>query len=767
MLKLTETVDPKKALTLLTMSKNDMKQTFFNPDELFGDTNWTTYLNNIKRYLKKASSSGGTIESVYNYAKNQSDGRLYVANGCGLQMLQNKILRYVAGDYYYDADIQNCHPCIILHICDKFNIPTVFLKQYVTNRQEVLKANKLTKFDILVAINRDSNKTKRGNQWYNSFISEMEITKEEILKHIPAMVTDNTQNPISSKVNHYVLTFENKIVQQAIEFFNIKNVGVLMFDGLMINKDYCDASEMNNRLAELNETLKDEYGGLITFTQKPMVCDINLAESGFEIEEYDTVKKRFEEKHFLTLNPYAYYKQTMNSEGHWHYNQIQLTDFKNVCEEYRIIEFDEKTGNLKNVSIFNRWTQDPNKRQYQCTDFLPFTKEDISPDHVFNTFTGYQIDTEKGVYEEKCTANFDKLLLNLSNENQAMKDWLWKYTCHIIQKPTVLSMCCVVFKGLEGGGKDSYFQALENLIGCHHYSTIDNLDTMFGQFNSILEDKIILSINEMTGKNGIEYQERIKQTVTNPKNLINAKFQKPQTQTNCTHLFVNSNHDTPVNISATDRRFVVLKTGNGLVVKTTNQKKSQENAEFWTQYYADIIDINWKKSLYARLMNEDISEFKPARDAPRTSELDLMKGKNIQPIDRYMKELIDNRTFGQFLKKPIKGSDKHIIKFKVFSDMFKTWLVDNVSSEYVPTDDQIRQKLKNMNDGFEASRPIRFTTGGVSKVEKFSVFDMDTIIEYLDSYIFNGVEEECLDIGEVTFPKQPTKVNYAGLLDSR
>jgi hypothetical protein len=58
-------------------------------------------------------------------------------------------------------------------------------------------------------------------------------------------------------------------------------VGVLMFDGLMINKDYCDASEMNNRIAELNDTLKDEYKGLITFTQKPMVCDINLAESGF------------------------------------------------------------------------------------------------------------------------------------------------------------------------------------------------------------------------------------------------------------------------------------------------------------------------------------------------------------------------------------------------------------------------------------------------------------------------------------------------------
>jgi hypothetical protein len=111
----------------------------------------------------------------------------------------------------------------------------------------------------------------------------------------------------------------------------------------------------------------------------------------FEIEEYDIVKKRFEENHFLTLNPYAYYKQTMNSEGHWHYNQIQLTDFKNVCEEYRIIEFDEKTGNLRNVSIFNKWTQDPNKRQYQCTDFLPFTKEDTSPDHVFNTFTGYRV----------------------------------------------------------------------------------------------------------------------------------------------------------------------------------------------------------------------------------------------------------------------------------------------------------------------------------------------------------------------------------------
>ena len=173
------------------------------------------------------------------------------------------------------------------------------------------------------------------------------------------------------------------------------------------------------------------------------------------------------------------------------------------------------------------------------------------------------------------------------------------------------------------------------------------------------------------------------------------------------------------------------------------------------------------KSLYARILKEDISQFRADKDAPKTEELDLMKSKNIQPIDQYMKALIESKDHGAFLKVKLDGTTKHIIKFKIFEDNFKKWLAENVSTEYVPKPNQIRQKLKNMNNGFTASRPVRYTENKVSKVEKFSVFDFATMIEYLDDYIFTEIEHEVVDIGEVVMPKPPKIKDYGAMLDSR
>lgn len=767
---LTESVNPKRCLTLLNMTKNEIKDIFWNPEECCGDFNWTAYLNAVKMYLRKGSASGGQMQQTYNFAKNQSDGRLYVANGCGLQMLQSKIVRYLAGEYYYDVDLVNCHPSIILHLCDKYKIPSIHLREYVTNRSDVLKNHDLTKFDILVAINRDNNKKKRYNDWYNCFIAEMSIIKDKILEQVPDMVTTNEKNPISSKVNHHVLSYENKIIQQAVEYFNPDNVGVLMFDGLMIHKCFCDPDKLDKHISALNDMFHEEYGGLVTFVPKPMTCDVNIEETKHEIESYESVKKRFEEDHFLTLQPYAYWKRTKNTKGFLQYNQIAVCDFKNMCEEYRVIDFDEK-GMMKNASIFNKWIQDTDKRQYQCADFLPYTKTDIAPPHVFNTFTGYAVDQNKGCYESVSTDNFDKLLMNLADGNKEMFEYLWKYTCKMIQKPTELARVFIVFKGLEGSGKDSYFSAIHKIIGQQHYSTVDNMDSLFGNYNSILKDKICLSINEMTGRQGIDYEEDLKRQATNADNYINAKYEKPFYQTNSCHIFVNSNHDAPVNLSVTDRRGVVCKTGVGLVAKTKNEQKRKENIAFWNQFYQDIDNISWQKSLYQRFLDEDVSDFQADRDAPKTEELQLMKSKNIQPIDTYMKELIDNKRYDGFMEVTIKKQKKHIIKFKTFANNYKKWLADNVSCDYIDKikDTQIKQKLKNMNDGFIASRDVRYTEqeNNKSKVEKFSIFDFAIMGDYLDSYIFNDIEHETIDVGCIQLPKQPLKPNYGLMLDTK
>ena len=100
--------------------------------------------------------------------------------------------------------------------------------------------------------------------------------------------------------------------------------------------------------------------------------------------------------------------------------------------------------------------------------------------------------------------------------------------------------------------------------------------------------------------------------------------------------------------------------------------------------------------------------------------------------------------------------------------MYNKWLVDNLSSDHVPKDTQIKQKLKNMNDGFEASKVIRHTDPQTkkSKTEKFAVFDFEIMAEYLETFIFNDVDDVAIDIGTVKFP-EVKKFDDGKALDSR
>ena len=148
----TERINAKKALK----QKADLKQAFWGPNENFEDSekrSWSAYFGVLKKTLKQAHKNGGAIAKEYKFGKLEGGGRLYVEGG-GIQTLQSDLRNYLCGEYYYDFDIVNCHPCILLHICNTFGIDAMYLKQYVQDRQNVLSSHDLAKKDILVAMNQ-------------------------------------------------------------------------------------------------------------------------------------------------------------------------------------------------------------------------------------------------------------------------------------------------------------------------------------------------------------------------------------------------------------------------------------------------------------------------------------------------------------------------------------------------------------------------------------------------------------------------------------
>lgn len=752
----TEFVDVKKSLAVLALTQCKLKDSFSDKDEGTFDS---SHSMNVKKYLREAVASKGEMKREYRYAKDQTAGRTYVV-GWGLQSTKRSLRNYVCGEVYYDIDMVNAHPSILLSLCIKCGISTPLLEEYVHNRDVTLESNGLSKKDILIAMNSDKPKLKK-NHYYNSLVYELGVTKDALLDSIGSdVVTTNVANPISSRITKMLTLEENNILQRVVEYFG-QHAHVPMFDGLMVHKDFCPEDALPSHIEELNAMFHDEYHGLVRFVLKSTASDVVLEERATEADEYDTVKVRFEEDHFLTLNPYVFWKKTRDSDRSYSFNQLKEAEFRNVCKEYQVTEFRDN-GTMYTRSIFEPWMEDESKRKYECMDFIPFGRENRCPSFVYNTFEGFEIN-KVTAHKPRDTSNFDTLLNNLCNEDVEMTQYIYKYIAHMFQHPDVRTQKLVVFKSWTGCGKDTLFRTLQYLMGSKYVDITENPDHLFGNFNGIMDSKIALFMNELEGKDGIAYQERMKGQCTAIKNKVNTKHCKMMVQTNYCRLFVNSNNDGCVNVQVSDRRFVIIKSGFGLVANTKDEAKAKRVKEFWDRYYADLEDVHWRRSLYERLMDVDLNGYDPGAD-PGTQERELMRAKNINPLHYYLQDLIMNRRYEMFIEKEIQGQLLHLIKWKDFSSQYRAWLQTNHEPEFKVKDTTLKQKLANMDNCFLVGKKVQYkcSQSGMTKREIFSCFNMKEITRFLENYVFHDDNsEEHFDVGDVKLPKPPLPSPFA------
>lgn len=760
----TERLNIQKCINVLNQSKAETKDMFWVRDDLVHGTDkrdWNSYIIFLKKFLRQVVQADGVMTKEYKFAENQSAGRIYVKGG-GIQSLQKKLRNYLCGEYYYDFDIVNCHPRLLLYLCYKHQIPCTYLEQYIQDRETILANTDLTKTDILCAINTDQNKKKK-NDWYNCFIFELHQLKTKLIVHLENMniVTTNQKNPVSSTINKYLCILENDIIQTVIQYF-ANHAEVPMFDGLMVHKEFCATKDLSTHVHAINDMFKEKYMGLVEFVTKPTDCDIEINELDEAIGEYNKVKERFEKDHFMTLHPYIFWKKNRNSDGSYSYNQLKEGEFKNACKEYQILDY-KPNGEMFTTSIFEKWIADKTRRLYECTDFLPFGKEDICPSYVYNTFDGFAVNTIKE-WNDVDTSNFNTLIYHLCNEDVDMTSYMVRFIAHMFQYPNVLPEKIIVFKSWTGSGKDTLFRTLQLLMGHKHVDITENIDSIFGNFNDILRDKLCLFMNELEGKEGIVYQERIKGQVTAIRNKVNQKHEKVITQNNFCRLFVNSNNDGCVSVQTNDRRYVIIKSGFGLVANTKDEEKRKTVRTFWDTYYNNIKSTDWQKSLYTKLMNIDLSDFDPSND-PASKAKEVMKDRNINPLYQYLNKVLKHKPYKGFTKKDIKGTTFHLIKWKEFMQNFEEWAVTNLHIEYRLKDADTRDKLLTIDKNFLHNRQICYTNDkGEQKRAKYACFDMSKMKAFLDDFVFPELDEDIIDVGSMSEPMTKMKIRSSDCL---
>jgi len=588
-----------------------------------------TYIHCCKKFLLNVINNDGINTSSYKHSIKLRDcGRMYV-KAFGVQSLQKQLRGYLTGDTLIDIDMINCHPTILLYICKRFypNSSWVELTKYVNCRKWYLNKYNLEKTDILKMMNSNYSSTKLNlEKEFKLIQSLLYNSTPECLEFMDKYKTEK-QNPKGKFLNKILCIFENMILHTALSTMPNDTVKVKMFDGFMASNDINTTDTIN----KLNQSTS-EYGIKWSVKEPDLsivdeLKDIEVDDK--EILNYENVKTKFEQNHFMVEHPLLFGKE-YELDGIKKYSLVSSADFSILTKTF--IYEDLEAGKLVRKSILNRWVADKTKRCYKTIDFIPSTS--IYKPDVYNTFTGFDYDTNNKQYhtDHNVVCAFLEHIGLLCDHDKESVLYINKFIAHIIQKPTEKPEVCLIFKSQQGMGKDLLVNFIEKMLGVQYVYRTAETDDIFGNFNSCIKDKIVLQLNELEGKDGFSNKEKLKNLITEGKTRINEKNVKQYTQTNYLRIIICSNNLTPVEIPWDDRRFCVFQS-----------TQCKPPFQYFNKVWEYLKDDNAIYTLYDYYKNLNIGSFEPNKQRPQTEAYKEMK--QVTVLYKYINEMFKDDEF--------------------------------------------------------------------------------------------------------------------------
>jgi hypothetical protein len=532
----------------------------------------------LKKLLK---NKGNIIHTKYSFSKNlKNHGRLFT-NTPSLASMPREIRNTLAYPTYIDVDFENCHPQLLSQYCKKNNIRCDVLDHYINNRETVLNQisedNNISRDSskqIILKFMNGGNSNWKINKQENTFLGKFKKEITSIHKQICYINNEEFKkicrrkefNPEGTMINILLCRLEHMLLINAVSFMIEKgyNVDVLVFDGFMIRKDKELTPDI---LPELKKYLKDKTDYDMNIVVKEMKDIIDLSKFNDPVDEkpnettYYKDKEEFEKTHLKIIHPSIYITILKNGSLEFQ-NETQLTS--SYRHKKTIIE-----GN--SVSFIIKWINDENIRLYNTLQFIPSNDYD---NEDYNTWRGFNQD--KLPLPENFDVNsnmyvnmFKEFITNLLGgpENKEYIDYFIAWCANIIQHPDNRSCVCVVLYSYEEGvGKNMIIKTIEKCIGEKYMNYIsDASNQLFGKHSSAEMNKLLISLNEVKGKDTYTNTDLFKTRITDDKREVELKGKETMLINNYCSYIINTNNLNMVNAGDKDRRFCVLDCNNSKI----------------------------------------------------------------------------------------------------------------------------------------------------------------------------------------------------------
>lgn len=729
-----ETINLDRARILVSMPPKDIIDTFFDKNDKTNNMTPATYVSIIKKWLYDRICKGdSTYKTNYKYAKSMNMGRLFISP-FGLQNTQNKIRSFLTPNLYSDIDIVNCHYSILLNILDKHNaksdvkLDSVCIREYVNNRDHIIDMYNTDKRRLLVLLNSDiihKNK-KNGFTTKNNF--EIKLHEEiDVIKTIFSKLEKNqylynesAKNPKSSMLNKIITIEENRLLQLAMSVLDQNQSIIPMFDGFHFEKiDDANKSEYEEKF---NEITHDDDHHSVTWKFKE-IEDNAMSDSQYsKYEELSksvlssTIKAEYDDKHLYIKSTGMFKIKCKQEDGTYAwYNHKR----NNMIVDGANMHYVDKSGKLQS-NYFLEWERDPDRRQYELEAYIPYppNKSCPAPSHVFNTFKPMPIEYDPD-YSKPNDSVLHAFLWGLASEREQEYNMLRSFLAQIVQDPANSRHKALILTSFKnrGTGKNTFQKLAERLLGfdnTYASAKIDDLMAKKQTSNGQLQDRLFITLNEISWKDSKDYVDSLKDLITSEISCVRKLYQETVKSVNYSRILITSNSiDCPIPLDNDNRRYEWIKAEN---VKHCGDKK------YWSKVYKCINNDDWISDIGNELLRENLREDKIVNTDEMIESSVFNKSKEEMFIERIISSELRIRD-------KVKDGIMYI-KIPDLYNRYGEFLLDyNETSSF--SKQVFRKRICQIDGVFDQKLVTYKTSNGNKSKQRMYSFDIEKIKETL------------------------------------
>jgi len=617
-----EKIDKKKASYLLDTYTFDQ---FYSAWEGNKTDAKKEYAKLIKYLAMKVKDENNYVK--YNYTKGRTNGRLFGDNS--IQSCKRNVRGFLCENITTDIDLDNCHPNLLMKICETHSIECPNLKQYCNERKQLLQRimfddninyNK-AKEKMLISTNSNKN-IKSNNEFFKNYDKEMskiqkklmDITEYAYLKDF----ANKDTNFEGSFINHILCVYENQVLGLMREWCAVNDIHIhsLMFDGLMVYGDINQSTLLSmEKYIHENSIFTN-----MKLSIKPHEHSFHLPNDFIEKVRlsYEELKAEFEKTNAKIGCQFV-------NENNDDVTIMKLTDFSVLHMELMCY-----TDN-KQTEFMTLWLKDPIKRRYDKIDSYP--KPSLCPSNVYNMWKPFPVQkypsSELNEYIEKSLNWFLNHIKVLVDYDETCYEFVCMWIAQMFQYPEHKSVE-LFFISSEGAGKGCFLEFFKTIMGGSKrcWETTNPEEEVFGKFNGAMKEAFLVVFNEVNKSNFYNKNDSKKALITDDNININIKG-VPQFNMKSYHRFISfSNNPDPA--TKNKRRDVFFRSSDDKIGDTV----------YFNDGFTYAKDIKCCKHIYNYFMKLPTKVKITVRDLPTTEYDELLKEEQKSPILQFLEEFV-------------------------------------------------------------------------------------------------------------------------------